>query len=96
MRCADTDSAVPETPSVQEVCARVAHILKSERLAQNLSMTRVAEGASLSRQMVSYVERGLRVPTLDTLIRLTRVLEVSAAEVISRATDGKQDNPRQK
>lgn len=76
-------------PSVQDVCARIAVILREERTAKNLSMTRVAEGAALSRQMVSYVERGLRIPTVDTLLRITRVLDIDAAEVISRAS-GKQ------
>lgn len=52
---------------------------------RELSLTRVAESAGLSRQMVSYVERGLRVPTLDTLLRITRVVEVDAADVITRA-----------
>lgn len=76
-------------PSIQEVCARIAGILREERTAKNLSMTRVAEGAALSRQMVSYVERGLRVPTVDTLLRITRVLNIDAAEVISRASGKK-------
>lgn len=77
---------VRPSPSVQDICARVARILKDERIAQNLSMTRVAEGAALSRQMVSYVERGLRVPTLDTLIRISRVLNIEPADVLSKAS----------
>ena len=66
-------------------CAHVARILREERLAQNISLTELAERAALSRQMVSYVERGLRVPTLDTLLRITRALGVAAADVIARA-----------
>jgi len=76
---------VPRRPTVQEVCARVARTLHQERLARNLSMTRVAEGAALSRQMVSYVERGLRVPTLDTLVRIARVLEIDLGATIAEA-----------
>lgn len=59
--------------------------LKRERAAKELSLTRLAENAVLSRQMVSYVERGLRVPGLDTLIRICRVLGLNAADVIRRA-----------
>lgn len=91
-----TNAAVParsskssNSPTVQDVCARIAAILHEERVAKNLSMTRVAEGAALSRQMVSYVEKGLRIPTVDTLLRITRVLEIDAADVISRASEGK-------
>ena len=63
----------------------MARILHQERLAQNLSMTRLAEGAALSRQMVSYVERGMRVPTLDTLVRMARVLEIDLGAAITKA-----------
>ena len=71
--------------SIHEVCIRVAQILQRERIAKNLSITRLAEGAGLSRQGVSYVERGLRIPTLDTLLRMARVLEVDLAEIIREA-----------
>ena len=77
---------MPQSPQVEDICARVAEILRSERNAQNLSLTRLAEGASLSRQAVSYIEQGRRVPTLDTLLRITRVLKLDAAEVIRRAS----------
>lgn len=71
--------------SIQKVCAGVSIIVKRERLAQKLSLTRLAEKAGLSRQMVSYVERGLRVPGLDTLLRICKVLGLDAADVLRRA-----------
>ena len=71
--------------SIQKVCAGVSAILKKERLSQHLSLTRLSEKAGLSRQMVSYVERGLRVPGLDTLLRICRVLELDVADVLRRA-----------
>ncbi len=48
-------------------------------------MTVLAERAGLSQQMVSYVERGMRNPGLDTLIRLTEAMEVDLAELIKQA-----------
>jgi len=48
-------------------------------------MTEVAERAGLSQQMISYVERELRNPTLDTLMRITDALEIDLADVIRRA-----------
>jgi len=70
----------------EAVIANVAKILRKERIARGLSMTLVAERAGLSQQMVSYVERGLRNPTLDTLLRITEVLEIDITSVLSRAT----------
>lgn len=72
-------------PPIQKVCSAVAIVLKRERLKQEMSLTRLAEKAGLSRQMVSYVERGLRVPGLDTLLRITRVLGLDAADILKRA-----------
>ncbi len=71
--------------SIEAVCARVAEILREERIAQDLSLTRLAAAAALSRQAVSYIEQGKRIPSLDTLLRLTRVLKLDLAEVIQRA-----------
>ncbi|MDD5349597.1 MAG: helix-turn-helix transcriptional regulator, partial [Chthoniobacteraceae bacterium] len=57
--------------TVQAFCAAVSQTLKEERLRKNLSMSAVAERAALSQQMVSYVERGIRKPTLDTIFRIS-------------------------
>jgi transcriptional regulator with XRE-family HTH domain len=70
------------------ICSEVAGILKAEREKRRLSMTAVAAQAGLSQQMVSYVERGIRNPTLETLLRITGALDINLAEVISRATAG--------
>jgi transcriptional regulator with XRE-family HTH domain len=48
-------------------------------------MTVVAERAGLSQQMVSYVEREMRIPSLDTLLRIGYALGIDTGELISRA-----------
>lgn len=48
-------------------------------------MSRVAERAGLSQQMVSYVERGLRNPTLDTLLRMAAAMKLDLAELLAAA-----------
>lgn len=50
-------------------------------------MTALAERAGLSQQMVSYVERGLRIPSLDTLLRLTDAMDLDLAEIVRQATN---------
>ena len=69
----------------QAICSQVARLLKEERLRQQLSMTSVASQAGLSQQMVSYVERGMRLPTLDTLLRIADVLKVPLWEILKAA-----------
>ena len=64
---------------------QVAKMFKEERLRQKLSMNRVAERAGLSYQMISYVERELRNPTLETMLRIAEALEFNLGELISSA-----------
>jgi len=68
------------------VSLRVAQLLQQARERKGVSMTRLAQNAGLSQQMVSYVERGLRNPTLDTLLRVAAVLEVDLSEIIRKAS----------
>jgi len=72
--------------SQQAVCSRVAKILRQEREKRGLSMNTVAERAGLSQQMVSYVEREMRNPTLETLLRMAAAIEVDFAKVMGQAT----------
>ena len=60
-------------------------LLKSEREKRQLSMTVVAAKAGLSQQMVSYVERGIRNPTLETLLRIADALDINLAKIIACA-----------
>lgn len=57
-------------------------------------MTVVAERAGLSQQMVSYVEREIRIPGLDTLLRITDALGVEVAAVIAQASEAVKANTR--
>ena len=67
------------------ICSQVARLLREERQMRSLSLNVMAERAGLSRQMVSYVEQGKRNPTLETLFRLTAVLDLKLEDLISRA-----------
>ena len=48
-------------------------------------MNSVAEKAGLSQQMVSYVEREMRNPTLETLLRIAAALEVELSAILGQA-----------
>lgn len=52
-------------------------------------MTDLAKAAELSQQMVSYVERGMRSPTLDTLLRISQALGIELWQVLKEASKGK-------
>ena len=67
------------------ICSEVAKLLKAQRERSQLSMTVLAAKAGLSQQMVSYVERGIRNPTLDTLLRITEALDMPLGKMITKA-----------
>lgn len=48
-------------------------------------MDSLAERAGLSQGAISLVERDLRNPTLDTLLRIAEVLEVDLGKLIQKA-----------
>ncbi len=67
------------------ICSEVAKLLKAQREKNQMSMTALAAKAGLSQQMVSYVERGIRNPTLETLLRMTEALDVPLSQMITQA-----------
>ena len=78
---------MPSETKVQANCKRVAALLQKERERQNLSMTVLAERAGLSQPSLSYIERGMRIPNLDTLFRIAEALDVDLGALIQRATE---------
>jgi transcriptional regulator with XRE-family HTH domain len=53
-------------------------------------MTGVAKQAGMSQQMVSYVERGMRRPTLETLLQIAAVLDVDLWNLVKAASATEQ------
>lgn len=76
---------VASDKSQQAVCTRVAQILRQEREKRGISMNQAAERAGLSQQMVSYVERQMRNPTLETVLRMAAAIEVDLIDVLRLA-----------
>ena len=70
---------------IKALGANVASILREERKARGLSMNTVAERSGLSPQMVSYVEREMRAPTLETFFCLCHALSLDPSTTIHLA-----------
>ena len=66
-------------------CSRVCQLLGEVRIKRGLSMTTLAEKTGLSQQAISYVEREMRIPNLDTLLRITNSLEVRLGDIVNQA-----------
>lgn len=69
----------------EAIAANVVRLLREEREKRGLSMNVVAQRSGLSHSIVSLVERDLRNPTLDTLLRIAEVIEVDLGDILTRA-----------
>jgi transcriptional regulator with XRE-family HTH domain len=73
------------TRKAQALCLKVISLLQEERMRRKLSKYFVAQESGLSPQMIAYVERGLRNPTLETVLRMSEAMNVDLAKIIKRA-----------
>lgn len=58
--------------------------IKKERIEKELSQEQLAEETGLHRTYISQLERGLRNPTITTLSKITKVLNVSLDALIKK------------
>ena len=66
----------------QDVASAFGRSLLRARQEKGLSQETLAEAADLHRTFVSFLERGLKQPTLKTLLRLSRALGVPPSEFV--------------
>jgi transcriptional regulator with XRE-family HTH domain len=59
-------------------------ILKELRTARKISQEKLAEYCELDRTYISLLERGLRQPTLITLFKIAKALDIAPSELIKK------------
>lgn len=59
-------------------------ILRSLREAKGLSQEKLAFECDLDRTYVSMLERGIRQPTLTTVFKLAKTLDVKPSDILVR------------
>jgi ribosome-binding protein aMBF1 (putative translation factor) len=79
-------SIVPKKDASRIISLEVVQLLRQERIRRGISMNRLAEKSGLSQSMVSLLERGMRNPTLDTLLRMADALGLDLWRLIKRAS----------
>ncbi len=77
----------PELPDVGQIFGKVLRRYRSEL---GVSQEELAFRAGVDRTFVSRIERGLRQPTITTLIGLGIALGVSAAELVRKVEEQMQ------
>jgi transcriptional regulator with XRE-family HTH domain len=65
-----------------DIAARFGDSLFRARRAADVSQDELSARASVHRTEISQLERGLRIPRIDTLIKLAASLEVAPGELL--------------
>ena len=76
---------MPQIGHHQIVCGEVVRLLRQERKRRKLSCYAVSQRSGVSQSMLSLVERGLRNPTLELLLRIADGLEIDLSFVLKKA-----------
>lgn len=64
-------------------CADIGKQIKARRIARSWKQEELAEKTNLSVSYIGMIERGEKIPRLETFIRIANALEVSADELLS-------------
>jgi len=67
---------------INEISLIFGGVIKKHRQQLGISQEELAYRADIDRTFVSRLERGVRQPTITTLIQLARALNVPAAELV--------------
>jgi transcriptional regulator with XRE-family HTH domain len=67
-----------------QVSAVFGRILREQRMARGVSQESLALTADVDRTFVSQMERGIRQPSITTLIKLCKALGVQPSVLVAR------------
>ena len=76
---------MPNFDHLDSLSAAVIRLLREERERQAISGKELARRCGLNQSTISLTDRGLRKPTLETLLRMADVLEVRLGDVLLKA-----------
>jgi transcriptional regulator with XRE-family HTH domain len=68
-------------------------VIRKLRKKAKMSQERLASESNLDRTYISLLERGLRQPSLASIISLSKTLRISAAKMVS-AVEKLMDEPK--
>lgn len=79
----DTDDPLPEPHELDALARRVARVIRVHRTTQGLSLGALARAAGLSTTILSRIESGAGNPSMETLWRISRALDVPLGELLT-------------
>ena len=80
LRCRDVEE--------EELFAAIAALVEARRREWSLSQRELADLCGTTQSAIARIERGLRPPRIDTLLRIARALDCELVVELRRRTDG--------
>lgn len=77
--------AVAKIEHYQKLCTEIIRLLREERLRRDLTNYAVFKRSGVSQTMLGQVERGLRNPTMELMLRIADGIGVDLPEIIRKA-----------
>lgn len=68
----------------EQISTVFGQVLREQRLSRQLSQEELALAADVDRTFVSQMERGIRQPTITTLMKLAGALSIQPSTLIVR------------
>jgi len=68
----------------EQISTAFGRVLREQRDSQGLSQEALALSADVDRTFVSQIERGIRQPTLTTLCKLAKALDIQPSTLVQR------------
>ena len=76
---------MPSGAKQRAICAQVIKLLKEERERRGISKYALSAQCGLAQQTISYMERELRHPSFETILRVADGIGVSLEDVLQQA-----------
>jgi transcriptional regulator with XRE-family HTH domain len=81
---------VPDIRHYEALRAEIVRLLQKERERRKLSKYTVSQRTGVSQSMLSLVERGLRNPTLELMLRIADGIGADLPAIIKKAQEAKK------
>ena len=75
---------LPRT-TLEPVCEALAAVIRERRVRRGWSMNQLAALTRLSHPMIRFIETTARIPTVDTLARVSRAFGVPGSRLLAEA-----------
>ena len=64
-------------------CAKIGRLIRMLRCEKGLTQKQLADAMHVSCSLIGHIERGSRKPSLETLVSLSKVLNIPVDDLLS-------------